>query len=996
MKQHLLYIFLCLATTVFSQEDSRGSKATKVDGEIVGTKRALVIGVSDYKEDALKLNYADNDAALFKNYLSEVEGIKDENITLLINEDAVALNIVQELKQLFNRSQENDVLYLYFAGHGDVVDDFGQKEGFLLASDANAHQEYYSGGVLTLNLLNTVIDNLSTKGVKVYLILDACRSGFVFEDGTQKNMGTIQAMFENSSKFLSCGSNELSYESGDLKHGYFTYYLVKGLAGNADGNSDNTIIFREIDDYLYDNVNTTVSKKHNKTQTPVVRTKNDRAVFKSVKPNDNLIAFETLSKTIENTKKLAARGITETDLKDKTAGATIKRFRDAMELKSYYGKSSSAYEIYKSSVSDPSVPDAVTNKMKSTLLKVLSSEAQELINLYIDGTKTLPYSKEFTKQSKHLEICLELMGEDGFLKDRIKASQLLLEAYAIIRTKNYSKFPRAKRQLQQAIQLEPRAAYIHNALGEVHNQLKTYDSAFYHYNKAKDLIGTWEKPITSISDNFMDQYQFEDAKNTLNSALGNKGLNANLKLAEINEKQGKYAIAESHYKKVLETDKNNTKALQGLSKIQKAKGNTKASLEWYKKAVKTDSINSVFGHGLLNYINDNRLPEDKAELLLLNAIDYEPENTMVYSEYADFIRLTATKLSRLRLADSLYSKSIGLDPYNTKAYAGRGWLLSTMRKPLDAKKSFETAIESNKDNPEPYFYYAKFTKEQLNDVEKSKALYLKAIDKNPYFIPAYEALVNLYNSENQQEKSIALLNNAIAKYSDIPDFHHLLGQTYFSKKNYSEAINAYKKVTEVDDTYVKSLQNLGYSQLETNNIDDAQNNLVLSSNSDVYGTRRKEISEFVLTMAKNKLKFGTPAEAKSLYNLAFTIEDSAETAREFSNFLYLQGESIKALEVALPSLSKDNSKKLNIALLETMVKAAIDADARDNASYYYQNLSKLDSHPDMLLAAVYSRYMGDINGSMTFRKRVDQNLLRSNKLKEFYSQNTIDKYILLD
>ncbi|WP_179345586.1 caspase family protein [Winogradskyella ursingii] len=994
MKQALLYTFLFLATAVFSQEDSRGSKATSTEIDVVGTKRALVIGVSDYKEDALKLKYADNDAALFKNYLSDVEGIKDDNITLLINEDAVALNIVQELKQLFNSSQKNDVLYLYFAGHGDVVDDFGQKEGFLLASDANAHQEYYSGGVLTLNLLNTVINNLSTKGVKVYLILDACRSGFVFEDGTQKNMGTIQAMFENSSKFLSCGSNELSYESGDLKHGYFTYYLVKGLAGNADANTDNTIIFREIDDYLYDNVNTTVAQKHNKTQTPVVRTKNDRAVFKTVQPSDNIIAFETLSEAIENTKKLAARGITETDLKDKTAGTTIKKFKDAIERKSYYGKSSSSYEIYKSSVNDASVPETVTDKMKSTLLKLLSSEAQELINLYIDGTKNLPSSKEFTKQSKHLEICLELMGEDGFLTERIKASQLLLEAYAIIRTKNYSKFPRAKRQLQQAIKLEPRAAYIHNALGEVYNQLKVYDSAYYHYNKAKNLIGTWEKPVTSISDNFMDQYQFEDAKNTLNIALGEKGLNSNLKLGEINEKQGKYAIAETYYQKALALDKDNTQTLQRLSNIQKLKGNTKASLEYYNKAVKTDSINTFIGYGLLNYITDNQIPEDKAELLLLNAIDYEPENAIVYFEYADFLRLKKSKLSRLRLADSLYRKAISIDPFNAKAYAGRGWLLSSMRKPLGAKKSFEAAIDANEDSPEPYFHYANYNKEQLNDAEKSQAFYLKAIEKNDYFIPAYEALVNLYNSENQQEKTIALLNKAIAKTNDVPDFYHLLGQTYFSKSNYSEAIKAYKKVAEIDPTYVKSSQNLGYSQLETNQIEDAQHNLVRSSNSDVFGKRQKEISEFVLTMAKNKLKFGTPAEAKKLYGIAFTIDNSAETAVVYSNFLYLQGEPIRALEVALPALHKDNSNKLNIALLETMVKAAIDADAGDNANYYYQNLTKLDNNPDMLLAAVYAQFIGDLNSSENYRRRVDQNLLRSNKLKDFYTQNTIDKYIL--
>lgn len=994
MRQVLVYTFLFLASTVFSQDKARGSKPQATSTANEGTKRALLIGVSDYKEEALKLNYADNDAALFKNYLSEVEGLKDDNIKLLINEDAVALNIVQELKNLFNASQKNDVLYLYFAGHGDVVDDFGQKEGFLLASDANAHQEYYSGGVLTLNLLNTVINNLSTKGVKVYLILDACRSGFVFEDGTQKNMGTIQAMFENSSKFLSCGSNELSYESSDLKHGYFTYYLVKGLAGNADSNADQSIIFREIDDYLYDNVNTTVSKKHNKTQTPVVRTKNDRAVLKNVKPNDNLIAFETLSKSIENTKKLAARGISETDLKDKTAGATIIKFKDAIERKSYYGKSSSAYEIYKAWINDASIPDAVTNKMKSTLLKLLSSEAQALINLYIDGTKTLPYSREFSRQSKHLEICLELMGEDGFLKDRIKASQLLLEAYAIVRTNNYSKFPRAKRQLQQAIKLEPRAAYIHNALGEVYNELKVYDSAFYHYNKAKSLIASWEKPVTSISDNFMDQYQFEDAKNTLNQALGEKGVNANLKLGEINEKQGKLAVAESFYKKVLETNPNNSVALQSLSRIQKLKGNTRASLEWYNKAVKTDSINSVFGYGLLNYIKDNQIPEDKAELLLLNAIDYEPENSVVYSEYADFLRLKKSKLSQLRLADSLYRKAIGLDPYNAKAYAGRGWLLSTMRKPLDAKTSFEAAIKANSNSPEPYYYYANYAKDQLNDTGKSQALYLKALDKNPYFIPAYEALISLYNSENEQDKSIALLNKAIARNNDIPDFYHLLGQTYFETKDFDNAIKAFEKAVSIDETFVKGNKSLGFSQIETNQTEKAASNLISASQSSADSNTTNEIIAYLHTKARDKSKFGTPEDVTKLYKLAYNIENNGNTALVYANHLYLINNPEEALKVALPNISKTNSKSLNADLLRVLTKASIDLNNSENADYYYNYLTKIDKTTDYLLASVYLKFKGNFSEGEAMRRKVDQTLFRSNKLKELYSTNTITKYIL--
>ena len=220
----ILLIFL-LATTYFviAQDDARGSKAKVVNNEIEGTKRAVIIGVSDYNAKDLKLNYADNDAALFKNYLKNFEGLKDENISLLINKDAVALSIIQELIKQFNQSEAGDVLYIYFAGHGDVVDDFGDKEGFLLAADASAQQEYYSGGTIPLARIDKLIKNLSKKEVNVVLILDACRSGFTSEKSAQTNMGTIQAMFQNSTKILSCGENELSHEGSDVQHGYCTY-----------------------------------------------------------------------------------------------------------------------------------------------------------------------------------------------------------------------------------------------------------------------------------------------------------------------------------------------------------------------------------------------------------------------------------------------------------------------------------------------------------------------------------------------------------------------------------------------------------------------------------------------------------------------------------------------------------------------------------------------------------------------------------------------------
>ena len=124
MKHIILYLLLVISALIYAQEGVRGSKANAITKTSEGTKRAIVIGVSNYNADDLKLKFADNDAALFKNYLTDIEGLQNENISLLINKDAVALNIVQELKKQFKIAKDGDVLYIYFAGHGDVVEDF--------------------------------------------------------------------------------------------------------------------------------------------------------------------------------------------------------------------------------------------------------------------------------------------------------------------------------------------------------------------------------------------------------------------------------------------------------------------------------------------------------------------------------------------------------------------------------------------------------------------------------------------------------------------------------------------------------------------------------------------------------------------------------------------------------------------------------------------------------------------------------------------------------
>ena len=48
--------------------------------------------------------------------------------------------------------------------------------------------------------------------------------------------------------------DQISWSSNDLKHGIFSYYLMKGMEGDADANKDGKITASEMHEYLSDRV----------------------------------------------------------------------------------------------------------------------------------------------------------------------------------------------------------------------------------------------------------------------------------------------------------------------------------------------------------------------------------------------------------------------------------------------------------------------------------------------------------------------------------------------------------------------------------------------------------------------------------------------------------------------------------------------------------------------------------------------------------------------
>jgi len=220
----------------------------------------LIIGISEYKKLPVhnQLQFADADALAFYNLLLHHVDVKKSNISLLLNEDANQGAIYSKLSYILNNAQPNDLVFFYFAGHGDVsskIDD-----GFFLLSNVVSDQygDYYSSDVLVISDLRKYLAEYARKNIKVVLITDACRSGKVLdEEGAKNTFSVLMTEWNKVIKLASCEPGEFSYE--DKKwgngHGVFTYYLIKGLKGMSDKDSDRIIQLGELYDDIKLNVN---------------------------------------------------------------------------------------------------------------------------------------------------------------------------------------------------------------------------------------------------------------------------------------------------------------------------------------------------------------------------------------------------------------------------------------------------------------------------------------------------------------------------------------------------------------------------------------------------------------------------------------------------------------------------------------------------------------------------------------------------------------------
>lgn len=221
---------------------------------------ALIVGISQYAHMPV-LRYSDDDAYKMFAFLKSPEGgsVPDERIQILIDEDATKQNIKNALKELYAEAGPDDIVLFYFAGHG-------LKGSFLPIDFDGFHFK------LSHEEINEI---MKTSKAKLNLcIVDACYSGSLVSDFKGDKDLMMKAYYSGlspedkpSAIFLSSKSEETSLESKGLRQGVFSYFLLRGLKGEADYNKDGVISIKELFDYVSLNVKEYTDGK----QTPVIK-----------------------------------------------------------------------------------------------------------------------------------------------------------------------------------------------------------------------------------------------------------------------------------------------------------------------------------------------------------------------------------------------------------------------------------------------------------------------------------------------------------------------------------------------------------------------------------------------------------------------------------------------------------------------------------------------------------------------------------------------------
>ena len=225
---------------------------------------AVIIGNENYQKVS-RVQFAQNDAAMFAEYCQKTLGLPEKNIRSYKNATyATMLSAIKDIQDISKAYKGELNVIFYYAGHGIPNESSG--DAFLLPVDADGRQTEVC---YPLNRLYAELGNMGAHSVTVFM--DACFSGSERGNNMLASARGVAIKAKSAMPsgmmvvFSAASGDETAYPYKEKGHGLFTYFLLKKLQ-----ETKGDVSLYELGNYIVDNVAKESIVNNGKSQTPTI------------------------------------------------------------------------------------------------------------------------------------------------------------------------------------------------------------------------------------------------------------------------------------------------------------------------------------------------------------------------------------------------------------------------------------------------------------------------------------------------------------------------------------------------------------------------------------------------------------------------------------------------------------------------------------------------------------------------------------------------------
>lgn len=194
----------------------------------------MLVGINEYKDKRLNLNYGRPDAQAVRNAFMETRGglFGDIVVHELYDQNATKDNIYATLETLRDTNPE-DIVVIYIASHGVNLAD----EWYMVPHEFTlplTKDKLRTVGLPSLDFRERMAQ---IQARRTFLMIDACKSGTAttaFEDDVDRRALRRLGRSVGMHVMAATANNQQAVEVRTLGHGVFTYTILNALEGQAD------------------------------------------------------------------------------------------------------------------------------------------------------------------------------------------------------------------------------------------------------------------------------------------------------------------------------------------------------------------------------------------------------------------------------------------------------------------------------------------------------------------------------------------------------------------------------------------------------------------------------------------------------------------------------------------------------------------------------------------------------------------------------------------